>query len=92
LLFATLAKIQAISDRLSIPMADLAVAWPLHTKGISSVITGATKMSQVEANVRAGGIVLPSAIVTELAEATEELKQAMGKNADLWQGANSRIG
>jgi hypothetical protein len=44
---------------------------------------------QLEANVRAAGLQLDTALVARLNEATEDLKQAMGPNADLWQGVHA---
>lgn len=43
LLFQTLKKLNEISAKHNISLADLACAWPLHTEGVSCVIVGATK-------------------------------------------------
>ena len=91
ILFQTIENVRQISKKYEISMLDLSVAYPLH-KGISCVIVGATKLSQVEGNARAGNINLSDEIVKEMDEATEHLKNAMGSNCDLWQGKNdSRI-
>lgn len=91
LLFKTIENVRQISKKHGISMLDLSVAYPLH-KGISCVIVGATKLSQVEGNARAGKIDLNGDIVKEMDLATEDLKNAMGCNCDLWQGKNdSRI-
>jgi len=92
LLLATLDKISKISESSGFSMVDLALAWPLHTEGVTCVIAGATKSSHVQASARAATLKVPEAVIKELTEATEELKQAMGKNADLWQGGtNGRV-
>lgn len=55
------AKVKAlkpIADELGITRAQLALAWILRQKGVSSVITGATKMSQLEDNVKAAEVEL----------------------------------
>jgi len=84
LLFKTVAKLNAISTEHGIPLSDIAVAWPLHTAGVSCVIIGATKSEQVSSNAKAVNLKLDQKLVDELNAATEELKQAMGPNADLW--------
>jgi aryl-alcohol dehydrogenase-like predicted oxidoreductase len=62
---------------------------------VKTVIVGATKAKQLEANARAArreGLGTPEAwarVVASLNEATEELKAAMGPNADLWQGTHA---
>jgi voltage-dependent potassium channel beta subunit len=45
--------LQSIADDLSITTAQLAIAWLLRRKEVSSVITGATKLSQLEENLAA---------------------------------------
>ena len=42
-----------IAEELGISRAQLALAWLLHQPSVSSVITGATKVSQIEENVAA---------------------------------------
>ena len=87
LLFATLAKISAIAADVGVTMAELALAYPLR-KGASTVIAGFTKAKYVAMNARGAALAktLDQTVIDRLDEATEELKQAMGSNADLWQG------
>ena len=79
-------KVRAISEESGIAMSDLAVAWPLHTPGVISVIAGITKEHHVAKNAAAVAIKIPDAVLQKLNDATDALKQAMGSNADLWQG------
>ena len=88
LLFKTIDAIRTVSADAGISMTDLAIAWPLHTKGVSCVIAGATKASQIESNIKAIGTKIPTDVLAQLNAATENLKQAMGPNADLWQGGD----
>jgi aryl-alcohol dehydrogenase-like predicted oxidoreductase len=87
LVFATLAALRAIADELGVPLVHLALAYPLR-KGCSTVLAGFTKTSYVAEN--AAGVALAAtlddATLARLDAATEELKQAMGPNLDLWQG------
>lgn len=48
--------LKPIADELGITRAQLALAWALRQKGVSSVITGATKTSQIEDTVKAAGV------------------------------------
>lgn len=51
-------RLKPVAERLGISRAQLALAWLLRQPGVSSVITSATKVSQVEDNVGAAGITL----------------------------------
>jgi voltage-dependent potassium channel beta subunit len=46
-----------LASDLGLTMAQLAIAWILRRKEVSSVITGATKISQLEENIAAGDAV-----------------------------------
>jgi len=58
--------LEKIADALGITMAQLALAWILQHKEISCVIVGASKPSQLQANVKASGIVLPEDVMSEI--------------------------
>lgn len=47
-----------VADKLGVSRAQLALAWVLRQGGVSSVITGATKVSQLEDNVKAAELEL----------------------------------
>ncbi|NNE72612.1 MAG: aldo/keto reductase [Acidimicrobiales bacterium] len=47
------AKLQQIADDLEVPLAQLALAWCASNPRVSTVITGASKLSQVEQNMAA---------------------------------------
>lgn len=58
---ANAAKVKALkplADELGVSRAQLALAWVLRQPGVSSVITGATKVAQLEENVRAATLEL----------------------------------
>ena len=55
---AKVRRLTQIAQELGISMAQLALAWILRRPEISSVITGASKPSQVESNARAAAIKL----------------------------------
>lgn len=45
-------KLAAVSDEVGIPMPQLALAWCLNNPNVSTVITGASKVKQVEQNMK----------------------------------------
>lgn len=59
-------KLEPIAEELGITRAQLALAWILRQPGVSSVITGATKTSQVESNVKAAAVELDNDILAEI--------------------------
>lgn len=48
--------LKTVADGLGITRAQLALAWILRQKGVSSVITGATRVEQIEETVKAAGV------------------------------------
>jgi len=59
-------QLSKVADGLGIPLSVMALAWTLRDKVISSVITGATKPSQLESNVLAGDYELPEDAIDEI--------------------------
>ncbi len=58
----TLQKVQhlgKIAEKYGCTIGQFALAWCLRQKGVSSVIVGATKVSQIEENVGASGLMIP---------------------------------
>jgi len=64
-------QLKPIADDLGITRAQLALAWVLRDEGVSSVITGATKPSQVEDNAAAADVELSD-------EAVEQINNIIG--------------
>ncbi|TSA86762.1 aldo/keto reductase [Deinococcus detaillensis] len=58
--------LKPIADELGLTRAQLALAWILRQKGVSSVITGATKVSQIEDTVKAAGVNLSEEVVSQI--------------------------
>lgn len=63
---ARVQKLKTVAGQLGITRAQLALAWALRQDGVSSVIVGATKPSQIEDNVGAAGVSLSKDIVAEI--------------------------
>lgn len=60
--------LRPIADDLGITRAQLAVAWLLRHRGVSSVITGATKPQQIADTVKAAGVKLDAGVVQRIEE------------------------
>ena len=60
--------LKPVADDLAITRAQLALAWLLRQKGVSSVITGATKVSQIEDTVKAAGVRLSEDVQRRIEE------------------------
>ena len=66
---ANVAKVKAlkgVADDLGVTRAQLALAWTLRQSGVSSVITGATKVEQLLDNVAAGDLELDAATLERI--------------------------
>ncbi len=71
-------ELRKLADGLEISMAQLALAWCLRRPNVSSVIVGATRIEQLEENVKAVGVVLPE----EVTNAIDAIFPAPGMDAD----------
>jgi aryl-alcohol dehydrogenase-like predicted oxidoreductase len=68
-------KLKPIADGLDISMSQLALAWVLQNKNVSSAIMGATKPSQVKENVKASGITLETDVMRAIDAALGQLPE-----------------
>lgn len=59
-------RLVKIAEGLGVTLSVLALAWTLRKPVISSLITGATKPEQLESNIKASGLVLPSDVILEI--------------------------
>ncbi len=58
--------LKAVADKLGINRAQLALAWTLRKPGVSSAITGATRVSQLEDNLKALAVTLDADVLAEI--------------------------
>lgn len=61
--------LRTIAHDLAITRSQLALAWALQNPVVSSVITGATKLKQIEDNLQAVGKTLPADVMQHIAQA-----------------------
>ena len=64
-------RIAAISAKIGVPMAQLALAWVLRLPNIASALIGASRPAQVEENCKASGYALTQDILDEIEAALE---------------------
>ena len=55
-----------VADEVGVPPSVLALAWILRKKQITSVITGASRPAQLEANVKASGLTLSQDVLDQI--------------------------
>ena len=63
---SAVANLEPIAKEVGLTMAQLAVAWVLQNKNVSSAIIGATKPSQIKENIKASGVKLDSEIMSKI--------------------------
>ena len=59
-------KLLKVAEEVSVPLSVLALAWILRKKQITSVITGASRPAQLEANIKASGLSLSQDVLDEI--------------------------
>jgi aryl-alcohol dehydrogenase-like predicted oxidoreductase len=84
------AQIRKIAGEVGIPMTSLSIAWLLSQPSVATAIVGARSAAQVKENALSSDVELTPEIKTLLSQATEALKNKLGKNLDMWE-SNSRI-
>ncbi|WP_438004970.1 aldo/keto reductase family protein [Sorangium sp. So ce321] len=66
-------KLKPIAQDVGLSMAQLAVAWVLQNRNVSSAIVGASRPEQVRDNVKAAGVKLDDAIMKKIDEVLGEV-------------------
>ncbi len=62
-------RLAAVADDLGVTRGQLALAWVLRHREVASVITGATRVAQLEENVGAAELALDDAVLARIEEA-----------------------
>lgn len=62
-------RLRPIAADLSVSMSQLALAWVLRRREVSSALTGASRPEQVDENVRAADVKLPKDVLTAIDQA-----------------------
>ena len=61
-------RLAKVAERLGVALPVLALAWILRRKQVTSVITGASRPAQLQANVAASGFAIPQDALDEIEE------------------------
>ena len=61
-------QLQPLADESGLSLAQLAVAWVLQNRNVSSAIVGASRPEQVTENVKAAGVTLDEALLKQIDE------------------------
>jgi aryl-alcohol dehydrogenase-like predicted oxidoreductase len=83
--FAAIDQIREICADIGQEMTQVALAWLWHQPGVSVVIAGARRPAQIRESAQAVGLALSPETIEWLAGATEEVKECVGSNPDMWQ-------
>ncbi|WP_278234680.1 aldo/keto reductase family protein [Isoptericola sp. AK164] len=62
-------QLKPVADELGLTMAQLAVAWVLQNDNVAAAIVGASRPEQVAENVKASGVEIPAALMSQIDEA-----------------------
>ncbi|GEO24631.1 voltage-gated potassium channel [Alicyclobacillus acidoterrestris] len=66
-------KLENIAQSIGASLSQLAIAWTLRQPGVSSAIIGASRVSQVEENVKAVDVVLSDDVLAEIEKILQEI-------------------
>jgi aryl-alcohol dehydrogenase-like predicted oxidoreductase len=66
-------QLKPLAKALDCSLAQLALAWVLHQPGITAVLTGASRISQLEDNAAAADLELSPAILSGITNALREV-------------------
>ncbi len=83
--FAAVDQIRVIAQELTVPMAQVAIAWILSKPAITSVIVGARDSRQLAENIAGASLYLPPDKVAQLDQITEPLLLKLGPSLDYYQ-------
>jgi aryl-alcohol dehydrogenase-like predicted oxidoreductase len=86
LTFATIARIHQISEEIGQPMGHVALAWLYQQPSVISTLTGARTVEQLQQNVASVDLTLGDDVMQQLCDVTDELKQTLGPDPDIWMG------
>lgn len=82
--FAAIAAMREVSERVGAPLASVALAWVLGQRGVTSLLVGARNPDELGWNLPALELALDDGTLAELARLTEPVKEALGRNIDMW--------
>ncbi len=82
--YASLEKIRRIADEAGPSMAAMSIAWVRQQEGVTSMLVGARNPDELAQNIADQDLVLSEEQLSELAAATESVKECLDGNLDMW--------
>ncbi len=82
--FVALERLREIASETGITMAMLALAWVKAQPAVTSFLVGARNPEELSWNLPVVDQTLASAVLQQLAAATEPVKAKLGNNPDMW--------
>lgn len=85
--FKAIAEIVALANDLRVTVPQLALAWLLRRSGVSAVVNGMRRPEQARQNAVAAALELDSSVIERIESVTDPIKEQLGSNPDMWEGA-----
>ena len=82
--FAAIDALRGISEEIGLPMATVALAWVKAQPGVTSFLVGARNPEELGWNLPVIDVTLSDDQIARLSAATEEVKEKLGNNPDMW--------
>lgn len=90
--FLFLNKLATICEESGYSMTDIALNYLKEQKRVGSILFGAKTREQLVENKRAYETAIPSALIKQVEQLSDDLKCKMGNNADMWENGNGGKG
>ena len=90
-IFAFIDVLMDFCERTGYQPAQIAMNFLKRRSAVFSILMGARQIRQLEQNLASYETVVPDDLMDEIARLSDPLKEAMGTNADLWEGNGGRF-
>jgi aryl-alcohol dehydrogenase-like predicted oxidoreductase len=90
LLFALIDEMDRVANEAGLTIREVAMLWVLGQDGVATILAGSRTPAHAAENARVADQSLDPSLVERLTRASDDLKQAMGPNPDMWQ-SESRV-
>lgn len=82
--FETVGKIEEICAEAGVSTVHAALAWVLSRPAVDTVLVGGRSPEEIRDSASAADLELPDETLAELTRVTEDLKETLGSNPDMW--------
>jgi len=89
-MLVALDQIRKVAEELGVTMTDLALAWAIHTPGITTIIPGSRTKGQLESNLKSIELKLTNEVYEKLAKITDPVKAHLGKYIDIYENIQNQ--